>query len=296
MQVINRLKIQLAALGVLLASQACTQKNFSLTDKSKSTSQAIALEPDTKANDRPTESGTGVPGYLVDCSPFAVEDDNVQVGCITTTPDGVRVLSSADAWKRYDIRLPPDSPYGVTISKNIASNLAAWDVNFVFRGADKTALTSVARNSIYGYSYPNEAGQSVRIETVPLPPPTPVAAPTPSAGATSCLGGAMVEGICFVPVETSCTDYCSKAGLVPHPYLITRFGNANNLDEDLNKKACHDLFGLIRGNQDFDFGDTLNARGMGCFEEPDGRVVYDKSDTDPTTFPRIGNRRICGCQ
>jgi hypothetical protein len=297
MQVLDRLTIQLAALGLVLATQACTQRNFSLTEKSKSTSQAITLEPDTKANDRPTESGTGVPGYLVDCSPFSLEDDNVQVGCITTNNDGVRVMTTPDAWKRYDIRLPADSPYGVTITKVIASNLVAFDVNFVFRGADKTTLNSVARNSIYGYSYPNEAGQTVRIETAPLPPPAPVAAPTPAAGTTtSCLGGALVDGICFVPVETSCTDYCSKAGLNPHPYVVSRFGSADNVNEDENKQACHDLFEQILGTRDFDFGDTLNARGMGCFEEPDGRVVYDKSDTNPNQFPRIGNRRICGCQ
>jgi hypothetical protein len=292
------LTIQLAALGLVLATQACTQKSFNLTEKSKSTSQAIALDPDTKANDRPTESGTGVPGYLVDCSPFNVEDDNVQVGCITTDSEGARVMTSADAWRRYDIRLPPDSPYGVTISKVIANNLVAWDVNFIFAGSDKTTLTSVARNSIYGYSYPNDAGQNVRIETAPLPPPVPVAAPTPAAGTgtTACLGGAMVDGFCFVPVESSCTEYCSKAGLVPHSYLTTRFGAGNNIDEDVNKRACHDLFVQIRGSQNFNFGDTLNARGMGCFEEQDGRVVYDKSDTNPTQFPRIGNKRICGCQ
>jgi hypothetical protein len=298
MQVLDRLTIQLAALGLVFATQACTQKSFNLTEKSKSTSQAIALDPDTKANDRPTESGTGVPGYLVDCSPFNVEDDNVQVGCITTDSEGVRVMTSADAWKRYDIRLPPDSPYGVTITKVVATSLAAFDVNFIFAGADKTTLTGVARNSIYGYSYPNDAGQTVRIETAPLPPPVPVAAPTPAAGtgATSCLGGAMVDGFCFVPVESSCTEYCSKAGLAPHPYVISRFGAGNNIDEDANKRACHDLFAQIRGSQNFDFGDTLNARGMGCFEEQDGRVVYDKSDTNPTQFPRIGNKRICGCQ
>ncbi|HET9237883.1 MAG TPA: hypothetical protein VFO10_11560 [Oligoflexus sp.] len=298
MQVLDRVTIQLAALGLVFATHACTQKSFNLTEKSKSTSQAIALDPDTKANDRPTESGTGVPGYLVDCSPFNVEDDNVQVGCITTDSEGVRVMTSADAWKRFDIRLPPDSPYGVTINKVVATNLAAWDVNFIFAGADKTTLTSVARNSIYGYSYPNEAGQTVRIETAPLPPPVPVAAPTPAAGTgtTSCLGGAMVDGFCFVPVESSCTEYCGKAGLAPHPYVTSRFGAGNNVDEDANKRACHDLFAQIRGSQNFDFGDTLNARGMGCFEEQDGRVVYDKSDTNPTQFPRIGNKRICGCQ
>ncbi len=296
MQVINRLKIQLATLGLVLVTQACTQKSFSLTEKSKSTTQAIALDPDTKANDRPTESGTGVPGYLVDCSPFNVEDDNVQVGCITADANGVRVLSSAESWKRYDIRLPPDSPYGVTITKVVATNLAAWDVNFIFRGADKTTLTGVARNSIYGYSYPNEAGQNVRIETAPLPPPVAVEAPAPTTTANSCLGGATVDGVCFVPVESSCTEYCSKAGLIPHPYVIARFGADDNVDKDANKRACHDLFVQIRGSQNFDFGDTLNARGMGCYEEQDGRVVYDKSDTNPTQFPRIGNKRICGCQ
>jgi hypothetical protein len=296
MQVLDKLTIKLCALGLMLAAQACTQRNFSLTEKSKSTSQAIVLEPETKANDRPTESGTGVPGYLVDCSPFTVEDDNVQVGCITTNMEGARVMSSPEAWKRYDIRLPTSAPNGVSITKVIASNLAAWDVNFIFRGGNKDALSEVARNSIYAYSYPDAAGQTVRIETEPLPPPKPVATPTPAAGATSCLGGALIENICFVPVETSCTDYCSKAGLTPHPYVVSRFGNADNVDEDENKQACRDLFAMIRGTDDFDFGDTLNARGMGCFEEPDGKVVYDKSDTNPTQFPRIGNRRICGCQ
>jgi hypothetical protein len=296
MQVFDKWTVRLCALGLMLAAQACTQRNFSLSDKSKSTSQAIVMEPDTKANDRPTESGTGVPGYLVDCSPFTVEDDNVQVGCIATDSEGTRVMGSPEAWKQYDIRLPANSPNGVTITKTIASNLAAWDVNFIFRGADKSTLSEVARNSIYGYSYPDATGQTVRVETEPLPPPKPVATPTPEAGIVSCTGGTLVENVCFVPVETSCTEYCSTAGLTPHSWVVSRFGYADNVDEDANKEACRNVFALIRGTRDFDFGDTLNARGMGCFEEPDGKVVYDKADTNPAQFPRIGNRRICGCQ
>jgi len=297
MQVINRLTtIKLAILVLAFHTMACTQKNFPITDKSKSSSQAITLEPDTKASDRPTESGTGVPGYLVDCSPFSVEDDNVQVGCITTNMDGARVMNSTDAWTRYDIRLPADSPSGVTMSKSIANNLVAWDVHFTFRGADKTTLSNVARNSTYAYSYADSAGQTVKIETAPLPPPAPVAPAAPVAAPTTCTGGAFVDGICFVPVESSCTEYCAKAALLPHPYIISRFGNGPEMDDDQNKQACHDLYAQIRGTQDFDFGDTLNARGMGCFEEADGKVVYDKADTIPSAYPRIGNRRICGCQ
>ncbi|WP_218110267.1 hypothetical protein [Oligoflexus tunisiensis] len=287
--------MRLLGLALLLTTQACTQNSFSLTEKSKS-SQAIGLDPDTKASDRPTESGTGVPGYLVECSPFNVQDDNVQVGCMTTTADGVRVLNTPDSWNRYDIRLPADSPYGVTIDKTVASNLADWDVNFTFRGADKITLTSVARNSIYGFTYQNAAGQNVRIETAPLPPPKPVeapAAPTTSTAPT-CLGGSFVDGVCFVPVESSCTEYCSRAGLAPHPYITSKFGNGEDLDTDANEQACHDLFVKIRGTADFRFGDT-NGRGIGCFEEANGRVVFDQEDTNPAAYPRIGDRRICGC-
>ncbi|HYX34855.1 MAG TPA: hypothetical protein VE954_17290 [Oligoflexus sp.] len=295
MQVFNSLMtIRLAALMLLFSAQSCTQKSFSLTEKSKSTSQAIALDPDTKANDRPTESGTGVPGYLVDCSPFNVQDDNVQVGCNTTTADGIRVMTSVDAWKSYDIRLPADAPFGVTITKTIATNLVAWDVHFTFRGSDRTTLSNVARNSIYGYTYPNSAGQTVRVETAPLPPAAPVAPPAAPTTTTTCLGGTMVDGHCFVPVEMSCTEYCAKGGLNPHPYIATRFGSGPDTDNDFNKQECHDLFVKIRGNENWDFGDT-NGRGLGCFTESNGRVVYDRSDTNPFEFPRIGDRRICGC-
>jgi hypothetical protein len=297
MQVMNKLiTIRLATLVLLLHAHACTERSFSLTEKSKSTSQAIALEPDSKANDRPTESGTGVPGYLVDCSPFNVQDDNVQVGCNTTTADGIRVMNSTDAWTRYDIRLPANSPYGVTITKTKATNLVAWDVHFTFRGSDKSTLSTVARNSIYGYTYPNSAGQTVRIETAPLPPPAVVAAPAPSTPTMTCLGGAIVDGTCFVPVELSCSEYCAKGGLKPHPYIWTRFGSGPNVNEDFNKQECHNLYALIRGNENWDFGDTVNARGMGCYEEANGDVIYDRSDTNPFEYPRIGNRRICGCQ
>jgi hypothetical protein len=297
MQVLAKLTtIRLLGLALLLTTQACTQNSLSLSDKSKSSSQAIGLEPGTKASDRPTESGTGVPGYLVDCSPFNVQDDNVQVGCMTTTADGVRVLNTPDAWNRYDIRLPADSPYGVSIEKTVASNLADWDVNFTFRGADKLTLSTVARNSIYGYSYQNAAGQNVRIETAPLPPPKPVEAPAPSTPNTalSCLGGYIVDGACFVPVESSCVEYCSRAGMAPHPYIITKFGREEDGDRDVNEPNCRDLFVKIRGTEDFRFGDT-SGRGLGCFEEASGRVVFDQEETDPAAYPRIGDRRICGC-
>jgi hypothetical protein len=297
MRIIDRLPtLKLAILVLVLHTVACTQKNFPMADNSKSSNQAMTLEPDTKANDRPTESGTGVPGYLVDCSPFSLEDDRVQVGCIATNKDGVRVTNSPSAWTRYDIRLPADAPSSVTLSKTIASNLLAWDVHFTFRGADKTTLSSIARNSIYAYSYSDAAGQTVTIETEPLPPATPVAPAAPVTAPTSCTGGAFIDGICFVPVESSCTEYCVRAAMLPHPYLISRFGNGPEIDDELNREACHDLYAKIRGNQAFNFKDTLNARGMGCYEEADGSVVYDKSDTIPSAFPRIGNRRICGCQ
>lgn len=287
------------AMGVMLliALAACTQKSFSLQDKSKAPNQAIALDPNTKANDRPTESGTGVPGYLVDCSTINLADDNVQVGCNVTDAAGVRIITAADAWNKYDIRLPADAPYGVSITKTIASVQATWDVNFLFKGADKTTLSTVARNSIYGYTYQNAAGQNVRVETAQLPPATPVQTPAPSStAATTCLGGAIYEGICFVPVELSCSEYCGKAGLVTHPYVLSRFGAGADVDEDQNKQACHDLYVKIRGKDDFRFGDVNSERGWGCFEESNGRVVYDKQDTNFSEFPRIGDKRICGCQ
>ncbi len=283
---------------VLLLGTACTQKGFlgSNGQNESDSIQSVGLDTSTKASDRPVDTGAGVPGYLVGCSIFNAQEDAVQVGCNLTDVDGTRIPTSNESWNSYDIRLPTDSPYGVTISKTIASTPAVWDVNFNFKGADKATLSNVARNSIYGYEYPNAGGQSVRIETVSLPPPAPVAPAAAVTTANACLGGSIVEGVCFVPVELSCSDYCSKAAMQPHPYVIARFGAAKDLDLDINKRACEDLYVKIRGNNNFRFSDTHSLNGWGCFEDITGRVIYDKTDTDPFEYPRIGSRRICGCQ
>ncbi len=295
----NKSKRRLLLSAALLSSlYACMQKGFVTSEKPKSANPAITLEPSTKANDRPTESGTGVPGYLVGCSLFTVQDQNVQVGCNLSDADGNKIPTAATAWTQYDIRLPAAAPAGVTVAKAIASTPEVWDVNFNFKGADKTVLSDMARASSYGYAYVNASGQTVRIETAPAPALAPVTTPTiPSPNTPpSCVGGTLVDGTCFIPVDVSCTDYCSKANLQVHPYVIDRFGASRNADTDANKAACDALFTQIRGTQDYRFSDVHSLHGWGCYQEPSGRVVYDKTDTNPAEYPRIGDRRICGCQ
>jgi hypothetical protein len=232
----------------------------------------------------------------VGCSIFNAQDEAVQVGCNLTDVEGTRIPTSNEAWSSYDIRLPADAPDGITISKTIATTPAVWDVSFNFKGADKSTLSEMASNSIYGYEYPIAGGQPVRIETVSLPPAATVAPAAAVTTANACLGGSIVEGVCFVPVELSCSDYCSKAAMQPHPFVITRFGAAKDLDLDINRRACKDLYVKIRGNNNFRFSDTNSLNGWGCFEDMTGRVIYDKTETDPSEYPRIGSRRICACQ
>ena len=101
---------------------------------------------------------------------------------------------------------------------------------------DKETLSTIARRSTYGYTYADSNGQVIKVTKEPsLEVTTPPPPPSPTPTAATCTGGAIVDNSCFVPVETSCEEYCSKGNMTVHPYVANKFGTAKDVDEDANK-------------------------------------------------------------
>ncbi|WP_141735062.1 hypothetical protein [Oligoflexus tunisiensis] len=162
-----------SVLSILLQLMGCQQNHANIFGDKKShhSSDAIAtLEPDTKASDRPVDTGAGVPGYLVDCSIYQTQETRLTVGCKITDADRNRVKTPVEAWESYELKLPAEAPAGYSIAKKPSVAPALWDVDFDFAGGPLANLKILAETSVYTYTFQDSQGQSIRIETNALKP------------------------------------------------------------------------------------------------------------------------------
>jgi hypothetical protein len=292
------MKIVLRTIGLLsfliLNHAACTRQQGVLESTKNYGAGTTVSAPSTQANDRPTETGAGVPGYLVGCSLITIGEQIVEVGCGLVDANGNATRGDADAWNRYSMALPATAPATVSISKRAADMGQPMDVVFGFTGASQQTLTEIASLSTYAYEYTDESGQKQKIEstapkatTLPPPPTTPTAALT-------CSSGVVMDGVCYFRTEQSCTAACSALNSVPHASVADRFGMGS---ED-NKSQCRMIYAKLKNVDDPDdlrFSDNRGA-GLGCYENMTGRVVFDQNPTDLTLYPPFGGSVLCGCQ
>jgi hypothetical protein len=279
------------ALGLTGSLVACMPTGF-LASKNTNSQSTATDDPKTQSNDRPTETGAGVPGYLVNCSDINAAGELVQVGCSVTTLDGTRVKATAETWTRYEMKLSPNANPGIVVSRLMAGSDDPWDVIFNFTGAPLNELRAAAQASTYSYSYPNEKGETVIAES----PPPPVVATKPAATQTQNCDGVVVEGVCMVSVFRSCTDYCTESQMKVHPWVVERFGAGI----EGNRQACADLYEKFPDRIPLPINsgvtDIVTGRGFGCHRSATGRTFFDTSTTDPSSSPYFGYSRICACQ
>jgi hypothetical protein len=287
------IKTFILGLGVASSLVACMPQGFLVSKPTASTAQqSVAIEPKTQSNDRPTETGAGVPGYLVNCSDINAAGELVQVGCSVASRDGKRVPTTEDSWTRYEVKPAPNANPNIRISKSMAASGEPWDVIFGFTGAPVAELRMAAQSSTYTYSEADEKGETVTAETPPPVAPKPAPAPTNQA----CTDGVLLEGICMVSVSSSCTDYCAQSQLKVHPWVVERFGAG----AAGNRQACADLYEKFPDNtpipMSFGVNDVMTFRGLGCHRSANGQTFFDSATTDPSTAPFFGYSRICACQ
>jgi hypothetical protein len=286
------IKTIILSLGVVGGLAACMPTGFLVSKPTASTAQqSVAIEPKTQSNDRPTETGAGVPGYLVNCSDINAAGELVQVGCSVASSDGKRVPTTADSWTRYEVKLSPNANPSIQVSKSMAESGQPWDVIFAFTGAPLVELRTAAQSSTYTYSEADEKGETVTAETPP--PVAPKPAPTPNQ---TCTDGVLLEGICMVTVSASCTDYCGQSQMKVHPWVVDRFGAG----AAGNRQACIDLYEKFPDRNPIAMGfgvnDVVTFRGLGCHRSATGRTFFDSATTDPGNAPFFGYTRICACQ
>ncbi|HYX38533.1 MAG TPA: hypothetical protein VE954_35980 [Oligoflexus sp.] len=290
MQTTIKVFLSLAFTGSLMA---CMPNGFLASPaKSGSASPSTAdIAPTTQSNDRPTETGAGVPGYLVNCMDINATGELVQVGCSVATTDGARVKATADSWTRYDIKPAPGSNPSIVVTKLVAAGEEPWDVIFTFTGAASAELRAAAQSSTYSYTVTNEKGETIKVETLP-----PAQAPKPATtqNALTCTEGVLMDGVCIMTVSMSCTDYCAQSQMTVHPWVVDRFGTGASE----GRQACGDLYDKFPDRSAFSIGLTpiVTGRGYGCYRTARGQPFFDSSPTDPSNAPFFGNTRICACQ
>ncbi|WP_141735173.1 hypothetical protein [Oligoflexus tunisiensis] len=286
------MKALILCLGMVGSLQACMPSGFLETKPKSAASQQAVLDPKTQSNDRPTETGAGVPGYLVNCTDMNAAGELVQVGCSVADSSGKRVQGSADIWNRYEIKLSPSANPNIKVSKESAAAGTPWDVIFAFTGAPLAELRLAAMTSTYSYSQPDDKGETVTVETPPVVAPPSV----PALPYQSCPNGVLVEGICFVTVFTSCTTYCSNEQLTVHPWVVERYGSG----AAGNREACAQLYkkfpDYIPIIGDGEIRDVTTILGLGCHRAVTGQAFFDSTPTDPSKAPFLGYSRICACQ
>lgn len=287
------IKTFIFGLGVAGSLLACMPNGFLASKPTTSTAQqSVAIEAKTQSNDRPTETGAGVPGYLVNCSDINTAGELVQVGCSVASQDGKRVQTTDDSWTRYEVKLSPNANPNIRVARSMAAAGEPWDVIFAFTGAPLVELRSAAQSSTYTYSEADEKGATVTAETPPPVTPKPAPAPTPNQ---TCTDGVLVEGICMLTVSSSCTDYCSQSQLKVHPWVVERFGAGTAG----NRQACADLYAKFPDRTpipSIGITDVMTFRGLGCHRSANGQIFFDSATTDPSNAPFFGYTRICACQ
>jgi hypothetical protein len=286
------IKSIILSLGVAAGLAACMPTGFLVSKPTASTSQqSVAIEPKTQSNDRPTETGAGVPGYLVNCSDINAAGELVQVGCSVASRDGKRIPTTEDSWNRYEVKLAPTANPNIRVSKSMAASGEPWDVIFAFTGAPLVELRTAAQASTYTYSEADEKGETVTAETPPPVAPKPVATPTNQ----TCTDGVLLEGICMVTVASSCTEYCAQSQMKVHPWVVERFGAG----AAGNRQACADLYAKFPDRTlipSIGVTDVMTFRGLGCHRSANGQTFFDSATTDPSSSPFFGYTRICACQ
>ncbi len=285
------IKTFILGFGVVSSLLACMPSGFLASKPRAATAQqSVAIDPKTQSNDRPTETGAGVPGYLVNCSDINAAGELVQVGCSVASLDGKRVQTTEDSWTRYEVKLSSNTNPAIRVAKSMAAAGEPWDVIFAFSGAPVAELRLAALSSTYTYSGADEKGDAVTVET-----PPPVTPKTATTSNQNCTDGVLVEGICMVTVASSCTDYCSQTQLKVHPWVVERFGAGNAA----NRQACADLYDKFPDRSpipSLGVTDVMTFRGFGCHRSANGQTFFDSTTTDPSTAPFFGYTRICACQ
>jgi hypothetical protein len=286
------MKARILGLGLVSTLMACMPSGFLVTKPKSAASQQAVLDPKIQSNDRPTETGAGVPGYLVNCTEINAAGELVQVGCSVADNSGQRVQGVADIWTRYEIKLPPNANPNIKVSKESAAAETPWDVIFAFTGAPLAELRVAATTSSYTYSQPDEKGETVTVETPPVAAPPSM----PALPYQDCPNGVLVEGICLVTIFGSCTSYCSNEQLTVHPWVVERYGSGSAS----NREACAELYSkfpdYIPIIGDGEIRTVSTFLGLGCYRAVTGQAFFDSSPTDPSKAPWLGYSRICACQ
>ncbi len=276
------------ALGLFAILISCTQQNWSPSAKTSISSTQDAIP---KASDRPTETGAGVPGYLVNCSILADRAAvDVYVACGLVDAESQPVPASGnDAWSRYSLTPPAAAPQSLQVKKMPSDQPQSFDVLFELSGAERSILVDVALDARYSYQDP--AGAVINSKPLTSSQGTAVVAPIPPSG-QECKEGVLQDGICFFLTARSCDNACDQLGSKPHAAVVDRFG----MGSTSNAEACRAMYQQLKGVSSVRFGTITTMFGLGCHQAPTGAVLFDQGTTHLGTYPALGGNRLCGCQ
>ncbi len=286
-------KTQLKVLGISLVTSvilACTQQVWSPTrPTSQSTSQDMAV----KGSDRPTETGAGVPGYLVNCSVLTDRSDvDLPVACGLVDQDNQPVPGGADAWKRYDFVAPKSAPATLQVQKQMSDQPEVYDVLFTLSGAERKVLVDVALGAQYSFAYEDAQGKVTPIMSKPLAAVEDASVVAAPAAGQACPKGVSQDGICFFLTARSCENACEQVALKVHPAVVDKFGSA----AASNAENCKAMYQQIKGTSNLRFASMGLMTGLGCHQTPTGLVLFDENNTRTGAYPALGGNRLCGCQ
>ena len=163
------MKFLLTWMIVLGVSSCFRQGNMFKEGKKNQPEQAADLAT-THEKDRPTETGAGLPGYLVSCATLAEAGAQLNVGCGLIDKEGVRHAQGGDAWKQYESQLPPDAPAEVQVEKRQGGADLLFDAIFIYTGATKEVLSATLQKVTFSFTYSDAEGtQRVKESTLAGP-------------------------------------------------------------------------------------------------------------------------------
>jgi len=268
---------------------ACERKEF--TQENTSAVSAGKEEPQLKANDRPTETGAGVPGYLVSCSVLDTAPvDQVHVGCGLVDQDNARVKSTPDAWTRYSLDLPETAPSTLAVTKRASDKPEEADVVFEFAGLEKKLMLGIAMEAQFGYTYRDAKGT---VQVLKATMETPASAPAATEPVTpDCKTGVVRDGVCYFRTSMSCAAACERSNLKAAAAVIDTIG----MGSAANAQNCEAVYKQIYAGKPVRFMNIRTAAGLGCHQAPSGLLLFDLNITRTGTYPAIGGNRICACE
>lgn len=286
-------KLRALTLSLGLLQVSCMPNGFLASRDQVSKPKAGLSDPKTQANDRPTESGAGLPGYLVGCiEQKASTSDSIDIACKVADTQGQKPKQASPLWQNFRVTLPADANAGIKVSAAPALEATGYDVIFSFSGASLTELRALAQRGSYEFVSVDADGQTQvsRNAKAPLPIPS-------LDSMLSCAEGVLVDAQCFVSIPLSCTQYCSAFGKAVHPLISTKYGSSA-ID---GAAACQELQGQMPANKSNPLAkqaiQILNqGLGLGCYSLLTGQAYFDTSPTSADAEPPAGFARVCACQ